>query len=151
MDEDRFYGNCSFVGGNRMEVANVRNKLRASWGMRGNWLQSLLRFDRRGRLSERPNRKPVKLGEPRLSPHGVRDGEIAYGRHLSKEKAAHIRARPRPVLGGSPTCGAESDLRGADPLVCIRCSQDLVIACQNWGLALENFGKTKFFKRKVCW
>lgn len=62
MDENRFYGDCSFVSGNRMEVANVGNKLRASWGMRGNWFQSLLRFDRRGRLSERPNRKPVKLG-----------------------------------------------------------------------------------------
>lgn len=102
MDENRFYGDCFFVSGNRMEVANVGNKLRASWGMRGNWFQSLLRFDRRGRLSERPNRKPVKQGEPRLSPDGVRDGEIACSWHLCKEKAAHTRARPRPVLGGSP-------------------------------------------------
>ena len=66
-----------------------------------------------------------------------------------QEKAAHIRARPRPVLQvGVPRVAQESDLRGADPLVCIRCSQDLVIACQNWGLALENFGKTKFFKQR---
>jgi hypothetical protein len=102
MDENRFYRDCSFVSGNRMEVANVGNKLCASRGMRGNWFQSLLRFDRRGRLFERPNRKPVKQEEPRLLPHRVRDDEIAYNRHLCKEKAAHIGARPRPVLGGSP-------------------------------------------------
>jgi hypothetical protein len=59
VDEVRVYGDCSLVGGHRVEAAGVRNKLRASWRMRRDRIQSLLRLHGRRRLSECQGRESV--------------------------------------------------------------------------------------------
>ena len=60
VDEVRVYGDCSLVGGHRVEAAGVRNKLCASWRMRRDRIQSLLRLHGRRRLSECQGRESVK-------------------------------------------------------------------------------------------
>jgi hypothetical protein len=63
VDEVRVYGDCSLIGGHRVEAAGIGNKLRASWCMWRNRIQSLLcLYGRRG-LSECQGRESVRQTE----------------------------------------------------------------------------------------
>jgi len=61
VDEVRVYGDCSLAGDHRVEAAGIRNKLCASWRMRRDRIQSLLRLHGRRRLSECQGGESVKV------------------------------------------------------------------------------------------